>query len=341
MQRTVLWGTGGNAKKALERFPCAPIDIVAVVDSDPKKQGTTFHSWKVLAPQALASLDFDILAVASCHYEAIRTQAHALGIPDSKICGAASLMHFLHTSGTLPFEDILALSRVGWWFHSYEIAPGIHTPGVCPYKEHLLDFPELADLSGKRVLDIGAWDGPYTLEMSRRGGTVTGFDIQRPDRTGFNLMRSLNAVDAGHICANVYDLNPKDHGTYDLVTFFGVYYHLRNPVAAFANINNVLPTGGLAAVEGAILEGAPAVDEYWKQNAHLLESIKDVPLAYFVEGGYQGEWSNWWVPNACCLKQWITSCGFEVLAFRTAESGSRGVCLARKMRDMAIEHFVY
>lgn len=341
MKRIVIWGTGGNAEAVMKQEPALLADIVAFIDSDPGRQGSLFHGKAVLRPDSLPDMDFDILAIASCHYADIKQTALSLGVDEGKICSASSLFHFMLAAGQYSFDELFALARVSWWFHTYEIAPGIVTPGICPYREYMLDFPEVKDLKGKRALDIGAWDGPYTLEMARRGAHVTGFDIQHSDHTGFDLMRSMNRIDAKHICANVYDLNPQSHGTFDLVTFFGVYYHLRNPVAAFANINRVLPEGGLMIVEGALLEGAPKIDAYWKEKQHILPHLADVPLAYFVEREFQGEWSNWWVPNACCLQQWITSCGFEILSFRTVEDEVRSLCLARKVRDMEIEHFVY
>lgn len=340
MNRIVIWGTGGNADEVMTLFPRDRAELGAFIDSNPTRQGISFHERQILPPLALTDIDFDCLAIASCHYEEIKQAALELGVVEDKICRASSLFPLLSSSSGLSFETALAYSQVNWWYHAYDVLPGLHTPGICPYKQSLLDFPCVSDLTGKRVLDIGAWDGPYTLVMAKRGAQVTALDIQRPDRTGFNFMCAANNIDAKHICSSVYDLNPRDHGRFDLVTFFGVYYHLRNPIAAFANINSVLPEGGLMIVEGAVLEGAPKIDPYWKENAHILDHVKDVPIAYFVEHEFQGEWSNWWVPNVCCLKQWITSCGFEILSFDTIEGDTRAFCLAKKLRDMEIEHIV-
>jgi tRNA (mo5U34)-methyltransferase len=211
---------------------------------------------------------------------------------------------------------------------------------VCAYKPWLLAHPLVADLSGRRALDIGAWDGPYTLEMTRRGAEVTGFDIQPSAHSGFDAMRCVNSLCARHICANVYALNPEQHGTFDLVTFFGVYYHLKDPLLALSNINAVLNLGGLLLVEGAILEGAPQVDEHWAGREDLIESLRDIPLGYYVKGEYEGEWSNWWVPNLACLRHWVESSGFEVLEASLVEGGVRGFCVARKVSEIAQEHMV-
>jgi tRNA (mo5U34)-methyltransferase len=343
MQRLLIWGTGGQAEKVLGQFPHDTHEITAFVDNDPARQGSLFHGKPVISPEAAAALlpgaDYDQVAIASAFYAEISRQAVALGFPAERIA-STSYLHFLPVAHLLTSEQLAALASVPWWYHSYEIKPGVVTPGVCPYKPSLLGHPLVADLTGKKALDIGAWDGPYTLEMTRRGAQVTGFDIQPPSHSGFNVMRRVCNLDAGHICANVYNLNPAEHGTYDLVTFFGVYYHLRDPLLALSNINRVLKPGGLVLVEGAILEGAPKVDVFWADRADLIEQMRDIPMGYYVKGEYEGEWSNWWVPNLTCLRHWLESSGFEVLEASVVEKGTRGYAVARKVAELPLEHMV-
>lgn len=342
MKRLLIWGTGGQAEKFMQQLPADAGEIVAFVDSNPARHGV-FHSKPVIGPEEASRLapasDYDRIVVASVFHAEITQQAVALGMPQERIAPATSLW-FLRYGHLLTEEQLTALGSVPWWYHVYEILPGVTTPGVCPFKPWLLEHPLLADLSGQRALDIGAWDGPYTLEMTRRGAEVTAFDIQPPTHSGFDVMRRVNGLSVKHICANVYGLNPADHGTFDLVTFFGVYYHLKNPVAALSNINSVLKMGGLVLVEGAILEGAPLVDSYWAERADLIEKLRDIPMGYYVKDEYEGEWSNWWVPNLACLRHWLESSGFEVLQSAIVESGARGYCVARKVADIPVEHAV-
>jgi len=342
MTRLLIWGTGGQAEKILAQFPHATHEILAFVDSDPARHGL-FHGQPVIGPAAAARLtvgqDYDQLAVASAFLGEIRQQAVALGIPAESIISASSL-HFLNAAHLLTAAQLAELAGVPWWYHGYEILPGVVTPGACGYKPWLLSHPLVADLTGQRALDIGAWDGPYTLEMSRRGALVTALDIQPPTHSGFAAMCRVNHLPVRHICANVYDLNPAEHGTFDLVTFFGVYYHLKNPLTALSNINAVLKPGGLVLVEGAILEGAPMLDAFWAARADVIEGLRDIPMGYFVKGEYEGEWSNWWVPNLTCLCHWLESSGFEVLERGLVEGGARGLCVARKVQALAPEHTV-
>lgn len=338
MIKLVLWGTGGRARETFGRLLSDNYQVVAFIDSDASRHGE-FMGRKVFGPEALRDLDYEYIYIASAFHDEICRTIEKLGIERKCVLPPDSIDFLLQTH-RLTARQLRALADVPFWYHRFEILPGVMTPGICNYKPYLLDHPELQDATGKKVLDIGAWDGPYTREMTRRGAQATGFDIQPPNHSGFNTMCALNAIEPEHFCENVYNLSPEAHGLYDVVLFFGVFYHLKNPLLAFENINRVLRIGGLMAFEGAILEGAPSIDAFWRDNSHVLEFIKNTPLAYYSKGSYQGEWSNWWVPNLTCLKQWIESCGFEIIRSGTQENDTRGMGLARKVADIPLEHIV-
>ena len=59
----------------------------------------------------------------------------------------------------------------GTWWHRIDLGHGIVTPGLddSPVKLGTLSFPP--NLSGKTVLDIGAWDGFFSFEAERRGAS--------------------------------------------------------------------------------------------------------------------------------------------------------------------------
>src|ERR1700758_1085692 len=70
------------------------------------------------------------------------------------------------------------LAETGWW-HSFELPDGTLIRGVCELgglKNRIAQFPIPEDLRGKRVLDIGAWDGWFSFEMERRGASVVAVD---------------------------------------------------------------------------------------------------------------------------------------------------------------------
>jgi 2-polyprenyl-3-methyl-5-hydroxy-6-metoxy-1,4-benzoquinol methylase len=335
--KLLVWGTGSYADRALKK-ELAPYlqDIIAFVDSNAKRR-SLFYDKSIVSPTEALKLDYDLLIIASSYFPEIVKQAIDLGFEEKKI-GFSTAFKFLEYQEKLSQQTLQALLKVPFWYHTYEILPGVMTPGRCPYKPELIENSLVQDLSGLRALDIGAWDGPYTLEMTRRGAKVTALDIQPPTHSGFDTMRRLNDLDVNHFCDSVYDLSPDRHGSYDLVTFFGVYYHLKNPLAAFSAINRVLPKGGLMLVEGAILEGSNHIDPFWKDREKQLEQMKGLPVAAYVKENYQGIWSNWWVPTLSCLHHWIESSGFEILESHNNLVQTRAWCVARKVNDDLLEH---
>jgi 2-polyprenyl-3-methyl-5-hydroxy-6-metoxy-1,4-benzoquinol methylase len=65
------------------------------------------------------------------------------------------------------------------WYHSFELPDGTLIDGMNPLprlRERFARFPIPDDLRGKRVLDIGAWDGWFSFEAERRGACVTAVD---------------------------------------------------------------------------------------------------------------------------------------------------------------------
>ena len=64
------------------------------------------------------------------------------------------------------------------------------------------------DLSGLRTLDIGAFDGPFTFELERRGAHVTALDIQDPDITVFNAVKAIKHSSANYVRGSIYDAQP-------------------------------------------------------------------------------------------------------------------------------------
>src|SRR5215469_1800364 len=81
--------------------------------------------------------------------------------------------------------------KTGWW-HSFELPGGEVVRGMNPLevlKQRIAQFPIPGDLRGKRVLDIGAWDGWFTFEMERRGAEVVALDCW--DNPRFREMHAI------------------------------------------------------------------------------------------------------------------------------------------------------
>jgi tRNA (mo5U34)-methyltransferase len=182
------------------------------------------------------------------------------------------------------------------WFHRIELAPGVFTPGPddTPRKAELIQFP--ADLRGKTVLDIGAYDGYFSFEAEKRGAAyVLAYDHLPPDLSGFNLAREILNSKVEHRLGSVYDLSPDTIGTFDLVLFLGVIYHLRSPLLALQRVHGVCKD--VMLLESQISPHLPG---------------DSVPVAqFFPADELNKDPTNWWAPTRMCLEAWITSHGFQ------------------------------
>jgi tRNA (mo5U34)-methyltransferase len=114
------------------------------------------------------------------------------------------------------------LSQLGW-YHSIELPDGSVIRGlqsIDHLKERIARYPIPEDLTGKRVLDIGCWDGWFSFEMERRGAAVLAVDSARQP-TFIEARRLLNSK-VEYLVEDVCHLSPREIGYFDIVLFFGV-----------------------------------------------------------------------------------------------------------------------
>ena len=106
------------------------------------------------------------------------------------------------------------------WHQTWEVESGFSTPGRNPIELILNKCHIPNDLTGKSVLDVGAWNGCYSFECEKRGAKkVVAADLWNPDYTGFNdLKRYLNSQ-VTYEQISVYDLSSEQLGEFDIVFF--------------------------------------------------------------------------------------------------------------------------
>src|SRR5580700_5515945 len=187
------------------------------------------------------------------------------------------------------------LAELGY-YHSIELPDGRIVPGfqsIETQRERIARYPIPQDLRGKRVLDIGAWDGWFSFEMERRGATVVAVDSARQE-TFFEARRLLNSK-VEYIVEDVCHLSPRDIGYFDIVLFFGVLYHLKHPLLAIERVCEL--TRDFACVESLVIDDPPKPDA--------------IPLLEFYETTeLGGQFDNWCGPNTACLLGFLRSAGF-------------------------------
>jgi tRNA (mo5U34)-methyltransferase len=200
----------------------------------------------------------------------------------------------------MPADLRAEAARVNW-FHSIELEPGFVTPGRANTSAQLPRL-HLPDLSGKTVLDVGAWDGFFSFEAERRGAArVVALDTfswqKRADGTGkagFELARRALGSKVEDVEVDVLDISPETvGGTFDVVLFLGVLYHLRHPFLAIEKLRSVCS-------ELIVLE----------THVDLIGTRR--PAAAFYPGmELEDDWTNWWGPNPAAVSGMLEQSGFR------------------------------
>jgi tRNA (mo5U34)-methyltransferase len=209
------------------------------------------------------------------------------------------------------------IAAVPFWFHQIEVAPGIITPGLVATAEYLKQLKLPADLTGKRVLDIGAWDGFYSFECERRGAAEV-IAIDGAPSLSFDVAHELLGSRVKFYTLNIYDLKPELLGQFDLVLCLGVLYHLRHPLLGLEKARSVC--------KGSLILETAVCDHYFidanrmpHELGHLAPLMLTVPIArFYPDAEYNNDMTNWWAPNLVGLHAMLASVGFtpqETLMF--------------------------
>jgi SAM-dependent methyltransferase len=147
------------------------------------------------------------------------------------------------------------------WYHKISLPGGIVTPGN--EWDHLWtplkNLMRQVDFKGKRVLEIGCWDGLWSFEAEALGASgvlSTDISTQRafggPAPATFAFAKKHRKSEVQYREMSIYDLDSLQE-QFDVVVFFGVLYHLRYPQLGLARIRNVLKEGGLVLLETAVM----------------------------------------------------------------------------------------
>jgi tRNA (mo5U34)-methyltransferase len=346
LMKSVVWGVGQDAAEMLALLDLDKLDVVAFVDESAPARGAKFLGCEVISPEMVGERNIDALFIVPVRWEEVWNRAITeFKVPEDKIHAyhhkRFGLLRRFGKKGIIP-ESVtdanIALLDSKPWYHRVEVFPGVTTPGPASLQRFLLDQLGPNDFSDKKVLDIGAWTGPYTFEVERRGGIVTSYDIQDPEKSGFNLLKAMKGSRANYIHDSVYNLASHFQNYFDIILFFGVFYHLKNPMLAFENIHSALKDGGTMLFEGAVLEYAYTLDPVWAQRKDRMGPYLEVPMAYYTTGDCLGHFSNWYVPNVLCLREWVKSAGFETGDMYLVPGGSRAYGMAKKLSDVPLEH---
>jgi tRNA (mo5U34)-methyltransferase len=187
------------------------------------------------------------------------------------------------------------------WYHKLDLGGGVVTDGIHDPEMHWHKLGLGDDLGGRSVLDVGAWDGGYSFKAERcNAGRVLATDHfcwSGPGwgtRDGFELAREArgSAVDA--LDVDVLDITPEAvGGTFDLVLFLSVLYHMRHPLLALER---------MAAVTADQIVVATHID---------LMTLDRPAMSFWPYREMDADETNWFGPNPPAVIAMLRSAGFD------------------------------
>jgi tRNA (mo5U34)-methyltransferase len=167
------------------------------------------------------------------------------------------------------------------WVHTLDLGNGIVTPGAWPPNPLILAAFSDIDFVGKKVLDIGCWDGLWAFEAEKRGASevyATDCISQRWGTTStFDLAhKALHSKSHYDPNVSVNDIGRLGVHDFNVVLFCGIYYHLRDPLLAFSRLRQVMADSGLMVVEGDVIY-----------------DVDDAYAKFFYRNTWEKDSSNW------------------------------------------------
>jgi len=191
------------------------------------------------------------------------------------------------------------MNKIKWW-HKIDLGNGIITPGKVETFQKLKRIGMPENLKGKTVLDVGTFNGFYSFEAEKRGAkrvlATDSFMWQKEEtgaRKGFNFAKKVLNSQIEEKEIDILDISPEKIGTFDLVLFLGVLYHMRHPLLALEKVASVTN-------EMAIIETETDMVEF------------DRPaIAFYPDKEFEDGPSTWVGPNIQAIEAMLKVAGFK------------------------------
>ncbi len=207
--------------------------------------------------------------------------------------------------------DLLQRAKQQGWYHTLDL-PGLTTDGLFDMRQYVPRYGLPDSLEGKRVLEIGTWDGFWAFELERRGASeVVAIDLdderdldwpprrRTPDPdlvrgAGFRIASELLESGVQRVVRSIYHATPDDLGTFDLVFCGSVLIHLRDQLLALERIAALTARGGTFI----------SAEEYeWRSD------LAPLPMARFR--GNRDSAVVFWLPNRRAWRDMLWYAGFD------------------------------
>ncbi len=214
-------------------------------------------------------------------------------------------------------SDLLEQAKAQSWYHTLEL-PGLTTSGLFDMRPYVSTYGLPESLAGKRVLEVGTWDGFWAFELERRGAAeVVALDLddenaldwpprrRSPDPDvirgqGFRLASELLGSRVQRVALSIYDATPENLGSFDLVLCGSVLIHLRDQLLALERI------AGLTAPGGRFI----SAEEYERGG-----DLVPFPMARFRANRESSV--VFWIPSRRAWRQMLWYAGFDTVTEHT------------------------
>jgi tRNA (mo5U34)-methyltransferase len=191
------------------------------------------------------------------------------------------------------------LDRVPLWFHTFSLDEGsLYTPGVA--RDHRYRIPILPhDLTGKSVLDVGAFDGFYAFLAEKRGArrvvavdneqyrewVLARWDVELKGGEGFHAIAELLDSRVEYRRLDAFELDQLDE-RFDVIFCFGILHRVESPLSLLKVLRRRLAGRGEVLLEtygvaNRALEDDAAMHVYGAGEVYARDD--------FVYWGFTGE----------------------------------------------------
>jgi tRNA (mo5U34)-methyltransferase len=224
--------------------------------------------------------------------------------------------------------DLQAQADALHWYHTIDLGNGVVTKGDSTQET---SDDVLPDVSGRSVLDIGAWDGKFSFLAERSGASrvvaldhyAWGVDFaargaywaecihngtlpdqsrdetdfwrpELPGRRAFELAAAALGSKVEPLLADFQTVALDELGRFDVVLYLGVLYHMKEPLTCLERVRAV--TREVAVIE---------------TEAVHLQGLDDAALMQFYAGSsLHTDFGNWYVPTIEALHNLCRAAGF-------------------------------
>jgi tRNA (mo5U34)-methyltransferase len=228
-------------------------------------------------------------------------------------------------------EELQAQADAIGWYHTIDLGNGVVTKGN---GVQLTGAEILPDVTGRSVLDVGAWDGKFSFLAEQAGASrVVALDhyawgvdfvargaywaecIQNgtlpdqsrdetdfwlpdlPGRRGFEFAAAVLGSKVEPVVADFQTVDLDELGQFDVVLYLGVLYHMKEPLTCLERVRAV--TKEVAVVE--------------TEAVHIQGFDDEVLLQFHAGSSLRTDFGNWYVPTIQALHNLCRAAGFSAV----------------------------